>query len=176
MSAKGRKKKPAGGQPATEHGAHLKPNPDPELEPELLFQGISNPKKRRFLAAFAQCGSVTDAAKQAEIHFTSHYKWLKETDNVAYTEAFNQAREIAGDIAEGELYRRGVLGYDHPVIYEGQITTFYKTYSDTGLIFFLKGTKPDRYRENLNLSGNVGLPVDDFFNRIAERRRGETKP
>src|SRR5947209_835175 len=119
---KRRKKKPAAGQPSPKaEQEQAKPNPDLDLEPELLFQGISNPKKRRFLAAFAQCGSVTDAAKQAEIHFTSHYHWLKEDENVAYTEAFNRARDIAGDFAEGEIYRRAFLGFDHPVIYEGEI-------------------------------------------------------
>src|SRR5437016_5161326 len=173
---KRRKKKPAAGQPSPKaEQEQAKPNPDLDLEPELLFQGISNPKKRRFLAAFAQCGSVTDAAKQAEIHFTSHYHWLKEDENVAYTEAFNRARDIAGDFAEGEIYRRAFLGFDHPVIYEGKITTTYKDYADTLAMFWLKGLKPERYRENLNLSGSVGLPVDDFYNRIAERKREEKK-
>jgi hypothetical protein len=35
---------------------------------------------------------------------------------------------------------------------------------------------PEKYRENVNLSGNVGLPVEDFYNRIAERQREEKKP
>ena len=61
------------------------------------------------------------------------------------------------------------------MIYEGKITTTYKDYSDTLAMFWLKGLKPERYRENLNLSGSVGLPVDDFYNRIAERKREEKK-
>lgn len=148
----------------------------PEPKPELLFQGISNPKKRRFLAAFARCGCIVQAAKDAGIHFTSHYNWLKNDPD--YTEAFNRARGIAGDIAEGEIYRRAFLGFDHPVIYEGKITTTYKDFSDTLAMFWLKGLKPERYRENVNLSGNVGLPVEDFYNRIAERerQREEKKP
>jgi len=47
-------------------------------------------------------------------------------------------------------------------------------------MFYLKGLRPERYRENLNLSGNVGLSVDDFYNRIhnriAERRIAEKQP
>jgi hypothetical protein len=145
------------------------------LDCDLLFQGISNPKKRRFLAAFAQCGSVGTAAKQAKVHWSTHYKWLREEDNVAYTEAFNRARDIAGDLAEGEIYRRAFLGFDHPVIYEGEITDNYKSYSDNLAMFWLKGLKPERYRDNVNLSGSVGLPVDDFYNRIAAREREEKK-
>jgi hypothetical protein len=37
-------------------------------------------------------------------------------NNAAYTAAFNRAREIAGDIAEGEVYRRGFLGYDQTTL------------------------------------------------------------
>jgi hypothetical protein len=142
---------------------------------ESLFATISNVKKRRFLAAFACCGSVTHAAKRARVSWTSHYNWLRETDNAAYTEAFNRARDIAGDLAEGEIYRRAFLGFDHPVIYEGEITDSYKAYSDNLAMFWLKGLKPERYRENVNLSGAVGLPVDDFYNRIAARQREEKK-
>jgi hypothetical protein len=160
--------------PVDEQQANNLPVDDLRVD-EALFTTISNPKKRAFLAAFASCGHVVDAAKAAGISWTSHYNWLKAEDNAAYTEAFNRAREIAGDIAEGEIYRRGFLGYDHPVIHQGEITTTYKDYSDTLAIFWLKGLKPERYRENVNLSGNVGLPVDDFYNKIANRRRGETK-
>jgi len=142
-------------------------------EYKLIFIGISNPKKRRFLAAFAHCGSVTEAAKQAGIHWSLHYYWLKAADNAGYAEAFNQARDIAGDVAEGEIYRRAFLGFDHPITYEGKITTTYKDFSDTLAMFYLKGLKPERYRENVNLSGSVGLPVDDFYNRIAARQQKE---
>jgi hypothetical protein len=169
--AKRKKKKPRArnSQPANP------PKGESPPEIELLFQGIANPKKRRFLAAFVQSGSVTQAASAAKIHWSSHYHWLREEDNATYTEAFNRAREMAGDIAEGEIYRRAFLGYDHPVIYEGEITTTYKAFSDVLAMFFLKGMKPERYRENLNLSGSVGLPVDDFYNRIAARQREEKK-
>jgi hypothetical protein len=143
---------------------------------DLLFTTICNSKKRRFLAAFASCGQIRAASKIARISWASHYGWLKDEDSAAYIEAFNHAREIAGDIAEGEIYRRAFLGFDHPVIYEGKITTTYKNYSDSLAMFWLKGLKPERYRENLNLSGSVGLPVDDFYNKIAERQRGESKP
>lgn len=171
MAARHRKKH--NGKAAVKGPRPRRDNRQPEPRPELLFQGISNPKKRRFLAAFARCGCVVQAATDAGIHFTSHYNWLKNDPD--YSEAFNRAREIAGDIAEGEIYRRAFLGFDHPVIYEGKITTTYKDFSDTLAMFWLKGLKPERYRENVNLSGNVGLPVEDFYNRIAQRQREEKK-
>lgn len=138
MKKRSRKEKNSNASGNPPKDRQQKENP---AEIELLFQGISNPKKRRFLAAFAQCGSVTEAAKRAKVHWSSHYKWLKEEDNVAYTDAFNRSREIAGDIAEGEIYRRAFLGFDHPVIYEGEITTTYKDFSDRPRNVFSEGLK-----------------------------------
>jgi recombinational DNA repair ATPase RecF len=55
---------------------------------------------------------------------------------------------MSGDRAEDEVYRRAFEGFDHPVSYEGEITTTYKAYSDNLAMFFLKGLRPDRYRDN----------------------------
>jgi hypothetical protein len=131
----------------------------------------SNTKKRAFLAAFATAGGIRRASKLSKVDWRSHYHWLEADED--YKAAFEKARQLAGDFAEEEVYRRAFLGFDHPVTHQGEITTTYKDYSDTLAIFFLKGLKPERYRDNLNLSGSVGLPVDDFYNRIAERRLAE---
>jgi len=155
--------------PVDEQQANNLPVDDLRVD-EALFTTISNPKKRAFLAAFASCGHVVDAAKAAGISWTSHYNWLKAEDNTAYTEAFNRAREIAGDIAEGEIYRRAFLGYDHPVVYEGEITTTYKAFADTLAMFWLKGLKPDRYRENQKIDLNVTGP-EDFYRDIQDSKK-----
>ena len=42
---------------------------------------------------------------------------------------------MAGDKAEDEVYRRGIEGFDHPVIYEGRITGTYKAFSDNLAMF-----------------------------------------
>jgi recombinational DNA repair ATPase RecF len=55
---------------------------------------------------------------------------------------------MAGDLAEDEIRRRAIDGFDHPIIYEGKITGSYKAYSDNLAMFFLKGLRPDRYRDN----------------------------
>jgi hypothetical protein len=162
---KRRKPKDADRPPVDELQANNLP-----VDDEPLFATISNPKRRAFLAAFASCGHVVAAAKEAGISWTSHYNWLKAEDSAAYTEAFNRAREIAGDIAEGEIYRRAFLGYDHPVIHQGAITTTYKDYSDMLAMFWLKGLKPERYRENQKIELNVTGP-EDFYRDIQESKK-----
>ena len=85
-------------------------------------------------------------AEAAGIDRDYHYYWLKSDEN--YRLAFEQARQMAGDKAEDEVVRRGIEGFDHPIIYEGKITGTYKAYSDNLAMFFLKGLRPERYRDN----------------------------
>jgi hypothetical protein len=112
----------------------------------LAFKSFRHPQKRAFLRAFAETGRTTTAAEIAKVHRDSHYYWLRSDEN--YAAAFEQARQMAGDKAEDEIYRRGIEGFDHPVIYEGEITTTYKAYSDNLAMFFMKGLRPERYRDN----------------------------
>ena len=131
------------------------------------FSAIYNPKKRAFLVAFVETGGIRRTSALSKVEWRNHYNWLEADE--AYRTAFDKARQLAGDFAEDEIYRRAFLGFDHPVVYEGRITTTYKEFSDNLAMFYLKGLKPERYRENVNLSGNVGVSVDDFYNKIAER-------
>jgi hypothetical protein len=39
-----------------------------------------------------------------------------------YAEAFEYAKQIAGDMLEDEVIRRGAEGIDAPIIYKGEIT------------------------------------------------------
>ena len=98
------------------------------------------------LRAMAQIGMVGKACEAAGIYSDLHYSWMYA--DPSYAAAFEQARQIAGDKAEEEVYRRAFEGFDHPVIYEGKITTTYKAYSDNLAMFFLKGLRPERYRDN----------------------------
>jgi len=115
-------------------------------KPTGLFTQFHNPKKRAFLAAFCQSGRIVRACMEAGIHWTSHYGWLRR--DKTYASAFEQAKQIAADHFEDEIYRRGFEGYHHPVIYQGEITGNYTEYSDTLAIFALKGLRPQKYRDS----------------------------
>lgn len=116
------------------------------IKPTELFTQFHNPKKRAFLAAFCQSGRIVSACKDACIHWTSHYHWLRK--DKTYASAFEQAKQIAADHFEDEIHRRGFEGFDRPVIYQGEIRGCYREYSDTLAIFALKGLRPEKYRES----------------------------
>ena len=70
-------------------------------------------RQRDFLAAFKDRGIVRDAAAEAGIDRSAHYRWLSEEEG--YRTAFAQAEEDACDLLETEARRRAVDGWAEPV-------------------------------------------------------------
>ncbi len=64
-----------------------------------------------------------------------------------YVAAFATAREEAADRLEREAIRRAVDGAEKPVYQAGKLVGTIREYSDTLLIFTLKGLRPEKYRE-----------------------------
>ncbi len=116
-------------------------------------------RQERFLGAYIVMGTIHHAAKKVGIGRRTHYFWI-ETDP-AYAEAFKEAQEDATEQLEREARRRAVEGTIKPVFYEGkQVNTRVREYSDTLLIFLLKGLRPDRYRERFEHTGKDGGPIE----------------
>ncbi len=116
---------------------------------EALPNGIRRPKQRAFLAAYCQVGNVSEAARIAKINRFTHYEWMHADER--YAEVFAQAHEIACDHLEAEARRRAVEGVDEPVFYHGEVCGTIRKYSDTLLIFLLKGARPDKFRDNATI-------------------------
>ena len=87
---------------------------------------IRHPKKKAFLLAYINCGTIKSAAKAAGIERTTHYYWLADLE---YQQAFNTASLMAGQSLQDEAVRRAFKG------------------SDRLLMFLLKGAMPDKYKE-----------------------------
>ena len=123
-----------------------------------MFDKIKNPKKRAFLAAYSICASVSRASRLAEIDRTNHYLWIKEDSD--YVGAFEEANLQACQALEDEATRRAHEGVEEPVWYQGEQCGSVLKYSDTLMIFLLKGRMPEKYRENIksevNLAGKDG--------------------
>lgn len=77
-----------------------------------------------FLAAFAECGNLTRAAKSAKIERDMHYRWLK--DDPDYPALFDEARVKAADLLEEEARRRAVEGVFEPTTHKGEFVYPFK--------------------------------------------------
>lgn len=100
------------------------------------------------MAAYAECGNITQAAKLAKVNRCQHYKWMEE--DPAYAVRFDEAHEAACDALEQEARRRATKGVNEPVFHKGAKVATVKKYSDTLLIFLMKGAMPEKYRERVD--------------------------
>lgn len=133
--------------------------------------------KRLFLEKFSQVGTVAGGVrlvnaereqlahakgktKFARMDRSTHNLWLKNK-NKKYATEFALAKEQANDLLEAEARRRAMIGVERPVIRKGAavmvpdksgnlVPLMERMYSDTLLIFIMKGAMPDKYRERLS--------------------------
>lgn len=127
-------------------------------EQQIALREISQykklgPKQVAFLAAYAEIGTITHAALAAGIERRSHYNWLKDED---YREAWEVAHLAACETLELEARRRAREGWDEPVFHDGVICGYKRKFSDTLLIFLLKGALPQKYRDNVHAEVEAG--------------------
>jgi len=130
------------------------------------------PVKQRlklYLEALSECGAVTVAAKYAEIGFFMLKYYRDRLPEFAQAEA--EAKEKAHDVMYQEARRRAIIGNDTGrrayiwVDKDGKdvlpntkgahrVPVAIREYSDTLLIFLMKASKPDVYRERYNVNYN----------------------
>lgn len=112
-------------------------------------------KKAAFLAAYAECGNVTHAAKLAKCSRSQVYEWLR--DDQGFSNSFDEAGEQAVELMEQEARRRAVNGTTRPIYQGGVKVGAIREYSDTLLIFLLKAARPEKYRERFDHGGKVAV-------------------
>lgn len=109
---------------------------------------MKTPKqKTNFLKVLGTGLSVSDAARQTGWARSSVYHY-RQTDE-EFGAAWDEAIEEGADVLEDEARRRAVEGCEERVYYQGKVIGTKRNYSDTLLIFLLKGRRPEKYRERL---------------------------
>jgi hypothetical protein len=113
-------------------------------------------RRAAFLAALAECGVVTAAAKAARLDRVTVWRW-RETDP-SFAAQFDDAVAQAADGLEREARRRAVEGVEEPVFYKGIEVGTVRKYSDSLLTTMLKAKRPE-YRDasKLELSGRLAI-------------------
>lgn len=128
-------------------------------------KGLSNhakilAKQRRqkaFLEAYKIGGTIVSGCKAAKVSRRVVLNW--RTREPEFAQRFLEAHEEASEALETEARRRAKDGWDEPVFYEGEIVGSKRKYSDTLLIFLMKGNLPEKYKERFEHSGDVDHPV-----------------
>jgi len=139
-----------------------------------LFGNIRSAKKRAFLSALVETGGNRSlACKAAKIHQSTPYTKQWKEDR-AFQDALELAEEMGVDYLEAEAVRRAVQGVEEPVgWHQGKAGGTITRYSDTLLIFLLKGSRPHKYADRHKVSGDEGPPIQfDDVGDIRERLAG----
>ena len=115
--------------------------------------------KPEFLQALRDQGIVRLACEAAHMPRRTVYDH-RERDE-AFRTAWDEALEEACDLLEAEARRRSVEGIDKPVYHQGVRVDTIRQYSDTLLIFLMKGARPHKYRDYYvhEVTGKDGGPV-----------------
>lgn len=77
-----------------------------------------------FFDALRKTGIVARACERAGVTSTTVY--ARRREDADFRAAWDDAMEDAVDMAEEEAWRRGVNGYEEPVVYQGQLTPVFE--------------------------------------------------
>ena len=129
---------------------------------------IRTPEKRaEFLSALSSTGNVSEACRLTGVARNSMYLW-KQSDP-AFAEEWAKHLAAGAELLEDEAIRRAREGWDEPVYYQGEVCGTVRKYSDTLLIFLLKGQMKERYGDRVAHTGDNGGPMEFVVTRAYSR-------
>lgn len=117
--------------------------------------------------AYASLGTITHAAEAAKVDRQRHYGWM-DTDP-AYPALFAEAGIKAKEAMVREARRRAIEGTVKPVYQGGKLVGTIQEYSDTLLIFLMKGAMPETYRERVDVTLDVRRVIERLTDDPLER-------
>lgn len=129
---------------------------------------LTQEKKQTFLAHLRETGNVTLSARAVAIATMTLYDARKA--DPAFEAAWKTAIEEAIDVLEEEARRRAFTGVTRKKFHLGKPVFDPLTrkqyveqeYSDLLLIFLLKAHRPAKYRERYELSGKLGIVLEQL--------------
>ena len=140
--------------------------------------------RKRFLQNYVEFGTITQAADASGIHRLTHFTWMKKFED--YPEQFENAKQEFADKVESELLHRAVTGLVRHKFYKGQPIQYKdpatgkvvpyteREPSDNLLMFWLKGRRPEIFKDlrelNLNV-GDIDKAITDELDRLANRSK-----
>ena len=135
------------------------------------------PVKRatKLLQAYAETCNILEACRKAKVHRSTHYQWLQKYPR--YAAAFEKRKLAGAEYLESVAVVRAAKGYLEPVLYQGQVATHVRRFSDGLMMFLLRGMMPEKYGvQRQEISGPQGKPVEAKVEIIIVDPDGTRKP
>jgi hypothetical protein len=127
--------------PSQQNGALAKR--DDHIPASTFFPKVTHVKKSALLGAFLEIGALNKACAMVGLDHSHHYYWMRTDPD--YADAFTEAKVMVATTLEEEAIRRAREGVTRAVYHQGEVVGEQQHYSDTLMIFLLKGMMPDKY-------------------------------
>lgn len=127
-------------------------------------------QKKTFLEVLAATCNVAEAAKATGT--LRHYWYRIRKKDKEFAQAWENAVEAGADALEAEARRRAHDGFLEPVFYQGKKVGKIRRYSDTLLIFLLKGYRPDKFHDTHRVEGG-DKPIKIEIVKFADNKNTE---
>jgi hypothetical protein len=146
----------------------------------LFMQGraLTTVEKAKFIQKLISTGGNVSRACQA-INISRGCAYDHKKNDTDFAALWEQAVEKGLDDLEQEARRRAFKGTKKPVYQKGTCVGYIQEYSDTLLIFLLKGGRPEKYRErfevNSTVQGSLDVNIEFEIDRIYNDEPDEDK-
>lgn len=124
--------------------------------------------KEIFVRKLAEVGNVSEACRAAKISRNCAYEW-READG-DFKKLWDEAVDVSVDALEQEARRRAVQGVLEPVYQGGKKVGSIRKYSDRMLEILLKGHRPEKFRERVDLKHSGRLTLEQL---VAQSQKGD---
>ena len=125
--------------------------------PKRCSSVLSAARVAVFLENLTQYANVSEAAYAAGLDRIALHRQRKI--DPALAEAWEEAYNLGIDKMEEEGQRRATQGVRKNIYYKGRVVGSERQYSDVLMMFFLKGAKPEKFRERSEVTGKGGGPI-----------------
>jgi len=124
--------------------------------------------KAKFLQHLADTCHVGQSCEHVGLTRQTLYVW-REEDPQFYAD-WKKALAHGAEVLEDEAIRRGHHGYDVQVYHGGKVAGVERKFSDTLLIFMLKGAMPDKYSDRLKQDITGKMQISDMADEDLNQR------
>lgn len=121
--------------------------------PTLKTNRTKKSLQTAFLTQLEATGNITLSCKKSKVPRRTIYDWLEKDEK--FKELYDKSVLIGIELLEDEAQRRAYHGTTKPVYQGGKKVGQVQEYSDTLLIFLLKGKKPEVYKDRTEHSGTI---------------------
>jgi hypothetical protein len=107
--------------------------------------GWTHERQRRFIAALASTGCVTQAARAAQMSLEAAYTLRRHAKAAEFRRAWEEALDLGCELLEDHAMARAIEGVEQPVYHFGVVVGTRRVHNDKLAMFLLRNRRAARF-------------------------------